>query len=241
MRFMRIGIIAIVVVTAALAGGVMMGTADAGKTATYYACADGTTGALRRVPPEEPCADGEERLVWSDGQPEPTPPPGGTKCAIQVNQIVFPELTDVPFSEISATKPCTAKWDGPTRITVKMTLEVIRTADPRPDWITNDFNVAMVYLVNAPDCATCHEQFNAGVVQPTYAACALNNLVCRVELNFSGVTSLTSGVPIQLWLEARLEGTKFQSNQGDVVVYDESVIGATVKATGVLQAEQIKP
>jgi len=75
MRLMRIGIIAVVVVTAALAGGVMMGTADAGKTATYYACADGATGALRRVPPEEPCADGEERLVWSDGQPEPTPPP----------------------------------------------------------------------------------------------------------------------------------------------------------------------
>jgi hypothetical protein len=44
-----------------------------------------------------------------------------------------------------------------------------------------------------------------------------------------------------LWLEARLESTKFQNSQGDVVVYDESVIGATVKATGVLQAEQIKP
>jgi hypothetical protein len=241
MRFMRTGIIVVAVLTAALAGAVMMGTADAGKTATYYACADATSGALRRVPAEERCADGEERLVWSDGQQEPTPPPGGATCAIEVNETIFPKLTDVPFSEIAATKPCTAKWDGPTRITVKMTLKIIRAHDPKPDWITDDFNVAMLYLVNMPECASCHEPFNAGIVQPTYSECDSTGLLCTVEISFSGVTTLTAGIPIQLWLEERLEGTKFQNNQGDVLVNDESIIGATIKATGSLQAQQIKP
>lgn len=238
MRYVQIIIIAVVIMTAGLAGAVMMGTADAGKTATYFACADATTGVLRRVPAEERCADGEERLVWSDGQQEPTPPPSIIKCLIEVNETIFPNLTDVPFAEIAATKPCTLNWDGPTRITIKMTIEIIRIHDPRPDWITNEFNPITIHLINMPDCSYCHQQFNESISQPTYSKCDPTMLTCSVDLNFNGVTTLTASTPIQLWLGARLEITK---SKDELLVYDESIFGATLKVTGSLQAQQIKP
>ena len=77
--------VAIIAIAAALSGAVFFGNATAGVKATYYACADADTGALRRVPAEESCLEGEERLVWSDGQPEPTPAPPSKVCAFEAS------------------------------------------------------------------------------------------------------------------------------------------------------------
>ena len=75
LKHLRLLLIVPIAITSLLAGSVLTGNINAGKTATYYACADSATGTLRRVQPEEPCAEGEERLVWSDGQPQSTPVP----------------------------------------------------------------------------------------------------------------------------------------------------------------------
>ena len=240
MKSLRAILVLVVVVVAALAGAVMSGTADAGKPATYYACADAATGVLRRVDPEVRCAEGEERLVWSDGEPEPTPRKS-TSCTVAVSTVPFSKMTDVPFQEIAATAPCETRWDGAARVTIRMSVALARIADPRPDWLTDEYVVAMVYLVNAPDCAGCHESFNAGVEQPTYAKCKDSGPVCTLEFSYTGVTTVTSGTPIRLFLEARLESTKYQDAQGDVVVYDDSIVGATLSATGTMPIEQVAP
>jgi len=75
LKHLRLLLIVPIAIASLLAGSVLTGNTNAGKTATYYACADSDTGTLRRVQPEEPCAEGEERLVWSDGLPQSTPVP----------------------------------------------------------------------------------------------------------------------------------------------------------------------
>ena len=63
MKSLRLLLIVPIASASLLAGSVLTGNTNAGKTATYYACADSDTGTLRLVQPEEPCAEGEERLV----------------------------------------------------------------------------------------------------------------------------------------------------------------------------------
>ena len=87
MKSLRLLLIVPIAIASLLAGSVLTGNTNAGKTATYYACADSDTGTLRLVQPEEPCAEGEERLVWSDGQPQSTPVPLKTtsECEASIN------------------------------------------------------------------------------------------------------------------------------------------------------------
>jgi uncharacterized protein YjbI with pentapeptide repeats len=85
MKNLRLLLIVPIAIASLLAGSVLTGNTNAGKTATYYACADSDTGTLRLVQPEEPCAEGEERLVWSDGQPQSTPVPIKTTSECEAN------------------------------------------------------------------------------------------------------------------------------------------------------------
>jgi hypothetical protein len=119
-RFLLVGFIAI---AAALAGTVMLGNTTAGTKATYYACADAATGALRRVAPEATCLEGEERLVWSDGQQEPTPAPQSTVCKLnasgswqEFNEQGAHNMFAVPGVE------CAPKWTGVTTFEIEYVL-----------------------------------------------------------------------------------------------------------------------
>lgn len=85
MKNLRLLLIVPIAITSLLVGSVLTGNINAGRTATYYACADAASGALRRVQPEVPCAEGEERLVWSDGQPQTTPVPMKTTSECEAN------------------------------------------------------------------------------------------------------------------------------------------------------------
>ena len=123
MKTFRVLIVGVIATVAALAGTVMLGDTTAGTKATYYACADATTGALRRVQPEETCLEGEERLVWSDGQQEPTPAPPSTICRMNASGSwqEFQEqgahnMFSVPGVE------CSPKWMGLTIFEIEYTL-----------------------------------------------------------------------------------------------------------------------
>jgi hypothetical protein len=126
MKITRVLLVGVVAVAAALAGAVMLGSTTAGVKSTYYACADATTGALRRVPAEERCAEGEERLVWSDGQSEPTPAPPTTACVLEASGTwqEYKESGDLHSLFAVPGDDCQPKWVGVTTFEIEYTLTV---------------------------------------------------------------------------------------------------------------------
>lgn len=124
--------VAIIAVAAALSGAVFFGNTTAGVKATYYACADADTGALRRVPAEEGCLEGEERLVWSDGQPEPTPAPPSKVCAFEASG-TWQEGRQEGFHNMFAIPglACKPGWLGATVLET----DYVLTVEPFPSLI----------------------------------------------------------------------------------------------------------
>ena len=132
MKLFRSIFVAIVAVAAALSGAVFFGNATAGVKATYYACADADNGALRRVSAEESCLDGEERLVWSDGQPEPTPAPPSKVCSFEVSGTWQEGMQKGSYNFFAIPQlECEPGWLGPTVLET----DYVLTVEPFPDLI----------------------------------------------------------------------------------------------------------
>ena len=248
MRFMRIGIIVVAVVTAALAGAVMMGTADAGKTATYYACADSATGALRRVPPEEPCADGEERLVWSDGQSEPTPPPGAKACDIDFSGNIFSRDIDdnggydaVPVNKTG----CEPSWTGITNVTFTITISMNR-AGGSPGWIESQMPLFNSYFTSGIECdpaeiAQCGEisSLNATQLTTTYGDCENGYDPCTMTVSYDAMATLKEGTNVYLWIATNRPNQP--GDDGSWSTWDPTILGSTLKVSGSMNLQQVRP
>lgn len=248
MRFMRIGIIAVVVVTAALAGGVMMGTADAGKTATYYACADATTGALRRVPAEEPCADGEERLVWSDGQPEPTLAPGATSCDTSFSGKIFGRDVDDNggYDAVPVNKPgCESAWTGMTNVTFTITISINREGGS-PSWIQNQMPLFNSYFTSGMKCdpaeiAQCGEipSLNATQLTTTYGDCENGYDPCTMTVSYDAMATLKEGTNVYLWIATNRPNQP--GDDGSWSTWDPTILGSALKVSGSMTLQQVRP
>ena len=248
MRFMRIGIIAVAVVTAALAGAVMMGTADAGKTATYYACADATTGALRRVPAEERCADGEERLVWSDGQPEPTPAPASITCKVAFSGKIFVKnIVDyvgsdsVPVNDAG----CTPTWTGNTNVVFNITITLDRKGDG-PGWIQKQMPLFNTSFSSGTNCQGpewgCPEirSLNETVqVNTTYGDCTGSYEPCVTKGAYDEIALLRQGTDVYLWVSVNRNYEP--GDDGSWSTWDPTILGSALKVSGSMTLQQVKP
>ena len=249
MRLMRIGIIAIAVITAALAGAVMMGTADAGKTATYYACADATTGALRRVPAEERCAEGEERLVWSDGQPEPTPAPGALTCDVGFSGSIFVKnIVDYAgFDAVPVNQEgCAPTWTGMTNVTFKITITLNRKGGS-PGWIEKQMPLFNSLFTSNTNCHGpewgCPEiqGLNDGAVQmnTTYGDCKGGYDPCTVTVSYDAMATLKEGTNVYLWVATNRPNQP--GDDGSWTTWDPTILGSTLKVSGQMNLQQVKP
>jgi hypothetical protein len=249
MKAIRIAIIATAVLAAALAGAVMMGTADAGKVATYYACSDATTGALRRVPAEERCAEGEERLVWSDGQPEPTPGPGATSCDISFSGAIFVKnivnyagFDAVPVNDAG----CAPTWTGMTNVTFKITITLNRKGGS-PGWIEKAmplFNSSFTSgtKCNGPEWGCPEIQgLNDGAVQmnTTYGDCKSGYDPCTMTVSYDAMATLKEGTNVYLWIATNRP--KQPGDDGSWSTWDPTILGSTLKVTGQMSLQQVKP
>lgn len=249
MKSIRIVIIATAVITAGLAGAVMMGTADAGKTATYYACADANTGALRRVPAEERCADGEERLVWSDGQPEPTPAPGAISCDISFSGSIFVKnIVDyagfdvVPVNDAG----CAPTWTGMTNVTFKITITLNRKGGS-PAWIEKQMPLFNSQFTSSTKCHGpewgCPEiqGLNDGAVQTntTYGDCQSGYDPCTVAVTYDAMATLKEGTNVYLWVATNRPNQP--GPDGSWSTWDPTILGSALTVSGSMTLQQVRP
>jgi hypothetical protein len=248
MKFVRIVVIVTAVLTAALAGAVMMGTADAGKTATYYACADATTGALRRVAAEEPCVEGEERLVWSDGQPEPTPTPGATTCDISFSGRIFGSDIDdnggydaVPVN----TQGCMLSWTGVTDVNFTVSISLNRKGGS-PNWIEKQMPLFNSYFTSGIKCnpaelAQCGDiaSLNQTQLTATYGDCDSGYDPCTMTVTYDGMATLKQGTDVYLWIATNRPNQP--GDDGSWSTWDPTILGSALKVSGTMNLLQIRP
>ena len=249
MKFVRMVIIATAVLTAGLAGAVMMGTADAGKTATYYACADATTGALRRVPAEERCADGEERLVWSDGQPEPTPAPGAISCDVGFSGSIFVKnIADYSgFDMVPVNRAgCAPTWTSMTNVTFKITITLNRKGG-NPGWIEKGMPLFNSWFTSGTKCKGpewgCPEVqgLNDGAVQmnTTYGDCKGGYDPCTVTVSYDAMATLKEGTNVYLWIATNRPNQP--GDDGSWSTWDPTILGSALKVSGSMTLQQVRP
>jgi len=201
-KVLRVGAIAVAVLVAALAGSVMLGGANAGVPATYYACADTETGVLRRVDPEVRCAEGEERLVWSDGQPEPTPPPPSHSCSFSDTLEWGGTYADgkLPINILVASgKGCTPDWVGLTRVHLEYTLKMSNVGGAGAGgqgWSTAS---------DARECTAARGYNNCpplpGAATPTWSSADCGGDSCTISREIEATWTRSSGERLHVLIE----------------------------------------
>ena len=243
MKVLRVGAIAVAVLVAALAGSVMLGGANAGVPATYYACADTETSVLRRVDPEGRCAEGEERLVWSDGQPTPEPAAKQRSCSISFQGDLF-EKNIADYSGFDAalleSSGCAPGWSGMTRVEITATITYERNSADSFAWIEPQIDFGGISLSTTKNCSgpewgcipapgRLSDGAAGAQLSKRYGDCKSGREnPCTVKVAFSATEFLESGQPLYAWINIARIVTPESGYQS----WDRSQDGSRVVVTG---------
>ena len=253
MKITRVLLVGVVAVAAALAGAVMLGSTTAGVKSTYYACADATTGALRRVPAEERCEEGEERLVWSDGQSEPTPALKDISCEISFSGKLFVKnIKSYSGFDSALVLPdgCATTWSGMTNVKLKATVTFERSVAGKFKWIESQIGFGSLQFTTDKNChgpewgctpapGTLNDGAAGAQLNILYGSCT-NGVTnpCEVNIRFAGTEYLKDGEPLFVWVVIARIYSPGQDNTYSE--WDKSQDGGQVTVTGVLTFDELK-